>query len=118
MIFFSLAGLLSTFFLSLMWMDTHTWGQAQHGPDPPDHFCVGHGYFGVRDRPELVTFQTRISSDPTSNSFFRSLSAWRENQGHRSQNKFICKGCRNASGKKGLVRIKIFRLNQLKIEIL
>ena len=33
--FFSLAGLLSSFFLSLMWMDTHTWGQAQHGPDSP-----------------------------------------------------------------------------------
>ena len=59
MIFFSLAGLLSTFFLSLMWMDTHTWGQAQHGPDPPDHFCIEHGDVGVRGRLEIVTCHER-----------------------------------------------------------
>ena len=38
-------------------------------------------------------------------------------QGFRGQNKFIFKGCRKASGKKGLVSLKIFSLNQLKIRI-
>ena len=41
----------------------------------------------------------------------------REDQGFRGQNKFIFKGCRKASGKKGLVSLKIFSLNQLKIRI-
>ena len=78
MIFFSLAGLLSSFFLSFWFTfygHSHLLGRQTTAPDPDDQFCVGQRGVGIRDRPEFVTYQLvkPVKSNP------ELLISWKKN---------------------------------------